>query len=216
MTNNTQKQIDKNLPNKLTILRIILVPVFIIVLWLPMISGGSINDLCTRIIASVIFIFSAITDFVDGKLARKYNLVSNFGKFMDPLADKFLCIGAMLAMVLIFDGAPRVWLIISLMITIFRELAVSSMRLIAKNAEGLVIAAAMPGKIKTFSQCIFIPLLLLEGYIYALIPNFPEALPILSIFADLPLSFICMIIMNFFTIYSGIQYLNTYKKYITD
>lgn len=216
MANNTQKQIDKNLPNKLTILRIILVPVFIIVLWLPMMSSGSINDLWTRLIASVIFIFSAITDFVDGKLARKYNLVSNFGKFMDPLADKFLVIGAMLAMILVFDGMPRVWLVISLIITVFRELAVSSVRLIAKNAQGLVIAAEMPGKIKTFSQCIFVPLLLLEGYIYALLPGFPKTLPLTYIFSDLPLSFICMIVMNFFTIYSGIQYLRTYKKYILD
>ncbi len=200
-----QKQIDKDLPNKLTILRIILVPVFIIVLWLPMITGGFVSTLAANIVAAVVFVFSAVTDFVDGKLARKYNLVSNFGKFMDPLADKFLVIGALLAMVLIFDGAMRAGLVVSLMIIIFRELAVSSMRLIAKNADGLVIAAAMPGKIKTFSQCIFVPLALVESYIFKAVPFMAEAMI---------LSWICMAVMVFFTIYSGLQYLNTYKDYI--
>ena len=196
-----EKTIDKNLPNKLTMMRIILVPVFIIVLWLPMMTGGAFTKLLADIIASVIFIISAITDFVDGKLARKYNLVSNFGKFMDPLADKFLVIGALLAMSLIFEGAMRVGLVISIIITVFRELAVSSVRLIAKNADGVVIAAAMPGKIKTFSQCIFVPLCLLEGYIPAIGEKYI-------------LSWICLAVMVFFTIYSGIQYLKAYSKYI--
>ena len=206
-----EKQIDKNLPNKLTILRIILVPVFIVVLWLPLMTKGAVTDLTAKIISSAIFVFSAVTDFIDGKLARKYNIVSNFGKFMDPLADKFLVIGSMLAMALVYEGVPRIWLIVSLIISVFRELAVSSMRLIAKNADGLVIAAALPGKIKTFSQCIFVPLLLLEGYVFSFLYN---NLPLEAVFSNLPLSFICMLIMNFFTIYSGIQYLNTYKKYI--
>ena len=156
-------------------MRIILVPVFIVVLWLPMMTGGAFSRLLADIIASVIFIVSAVTDFVDGKLARKYNLVSNFGKFMDPLADKFL--------------------VISIIITVFRELAVSSVRLIAKNADGVVIAAAMPGKIKTFAQCIFVPLCLLEGYIFGWIP---------VLGGTMILSWICMAVMVFFTIYSGL------------
>ena len=200
-----EKTIDKNLPNKLTMMRIILVPVFIVVLWLPMMTGGAFSRLLADIIASVIFIVSAITDFVDGKLARKYNLVSNFGKFMDPLADKFLVIGALLAMSLIYEGAMRFCLVISIIITVFRELAVSSVRLIAKNADGVVIAAAMPGKIKTFAQCIFVPLCLLEGYIFGWIP---------VLGGTMILSWICMAVMVFFTIYSGIQYLAAYSKYI--
>lgn len=199
------KTIDKNLPNKLTVFRIIMVPVFIILLWLPLMTGGAVSELLSRILASAVFIISAVTDFIDGKLARKYNLVSNFGKFMDPLADKFLVIGALLAMVLVFDGAMRIGLVIALMVTVFRELAVSSMRLIAKNADGVVIAAAMPGKIKTFSQCIFVPLALLENYILAFCPAVAD---------KLILSWICLVVMVFFTLYSGIQYLNTYKKYI--
>ena len=205
MSSKTEKTIDKNLPNKLTLMRIILVPIFIIVLWLPKMTQGAVPSFTADLIASLIFIVSAVTDFIDGKLARKYNLVSNFGKFMDPLADKFLVIGALLAMSLNFDGAMRAGLVISIIITVFRELAVSSVRLIAKNADGVVIAAAMPGKIKTFAQCIFVPLCLLEGYIFGNVP---------FIGGTLVLSWICLAVMVFFTIYSGIQYLKAYSQYI--
>lgn len=205
MNNSHQKQIDKNLPNKLTVLRIFLVPVFIIILWLPKMTGGAFPELYADIISAFVFIISSITDFIDGKLARKYNLVSNFGKFMDPLADKFLVIGALSAMSLVCEGAMRAGITVSLIVIIFRELAVSSMRLIAKNADGVVIAAAMPGKIKTFSQCIFVPLVLLEKYIFAFSDFMAE---------KMFLSWICMAVMIFFTVYSGLQYLSTYKKYI--
>ncbi len=204
MSTTKSKQIDKNLPNKLTILRIILVPVFLIVLWLPLFTP--IPTAICRILAAVIFLFSSITDFVDGKLARKYNLVSNFGKFMDPLADKFLVIGAILGAIPVYPELSFL-LVLSLIVIIFRELAVSSMRLIAKNAEGVVIAAALPGKIKTFSQCIFMMLLLLEEYIFFFCPFMAE---------HRPLTLICMAVMVFFTIYSGIQYFITYKKFIFD
>ena len=184
---NKAKQIDKNLPNKLTVLRIILVPVFILLLWLPAMTGGAVSDFTARCLAAIVFAVSAATDFVDGKLARKYELVSNFGKFMDEA----------------FEWA----LVVCLLIIIFRELAVSSMRLIAKNAEGLVIAAALPGKIKTFSQCIFVLLLLLEEYIFAFSDFFVTYRP---------LTWTCMAVMVFFTIYSGIQYFHVYKRFIFD
>lgn len=201
---NTAKQIDKNLPNKLTVLRIILVPVFILLLWLPAMTSGTVSNFTARCLAAIVFAFSAATDFVDGKLARKYELVSNFGKFMDPLADKFLIIGALLAAVPVYEKFE--WaLVVSLVVIIFRELAVSSMRLIAKNAEGLVIAAALPGKIKTFSQCIFVLLLLLEEYVFAFSDFFVTYRP---------LTWTCMAVMVFFTIYSGIQYFNLYKRFI--
>ncbi len=199
MSNN---RIDKNLPNKLTLSRIILIPVFMAVLWLPLFTGADMT-LC-EIISSVIFAVCAITDFIDGRLARKYDIVTDFGKFMDPLADKFLVIGALLAATLVYDEF-RIYLIIALSIIIFRELAVSSMRLIAKNADNVVIPAALPGKIKTFSQCIFVLLLLLEKHVFA--------------FSDIivkyrPFTLVCYVIMLFFTIYSGILYFITYKKYI--
>ena len=206
MSANHTKQSDKNLPNKLTVLRIFLVPVFIVLLWLPAITDGAVSDFTARCIAAAVFALSAATDFIDGKLARKYELVSNFGKFMDPLADKFLIIGALLAAVPVYEEFE--WaLIISLLVIVFRELAVSSMRLIAKNAQGLVIAAALPGKIKTFSQCIFVLLLLLEEYIFAFSDFFVTYRP---------LTWTCMAVMVFFTIYSGIQYFHTYKRFIFD
>ena len=206
MSANHTKQIDKNLPNKLTVLRIFLVPVFIVLLWLPAITDGAVSDFTARCIAAAVVALSAATDFIDGKLARKYELVSNFGKFMDPLADKFLIIGALLAAVPVYEEFE--WaLIISLLVIVFRELAVSSMRLIAKNAQGLVIAAALPGKIKTFSQCIFVLLLLLEEYIFAFSDFFVTYRP---------LTWTCMAVMVFFTIYSGIQYFHTYKRFIFD
>lgn len=206
MSANHTKQIDKNLPNKLTVLRIFLVPVFIVLLWLPAMTDGAVSDFTARCIAAAVFALSAATDFIDGKLARKYELVSNFGKFMDPLADKFLIIGALLAAVPVYEEFE--WaLIISLLVIVFRELAVSSMRLIAKNAQGLVIAAALPGKIKTFSQCIFVLLLLLEEYIFAFSDFFVTYRP---------LTWTCMAVMVFFTIYSGIQYFHTYKRFIFD
>ena len=202
----TAKTIDRNLPNKLTILRILLVPVFLVVLWLPMLTGGAVADFPARLAAAILFAFCSVTDFVDGKLARKYGLVSNFGKFMDPLADKFLIIGALLGAIPVYDRF-ELPLVICLIVIIFRELAVSSMRLVAKNAEGVVIAAAMPGKIKTFSQCIFVLLLLLEEYIFAFSA---------WMVACRPLTWACMAVMLFFTVYSGIQYLFTYKKFILD
>ena len=190
MSANHTKQIDKNLPNKLTVLRIFLVPVFIVLLWLPAITDGAVSDFTARCIAAAVFALSAATDFIDGKLARKYELVSNFGKFMDPLADKFLIIGALLAAVPVYEKFE--WaLVICLLVIVFRELAVSSMRLIAKNAQGLVIAAALPGKIKTFSQCIFVLLLLLEEYIFAFSDFFVTYRP---------LTWTCLAVRVFFTI----------------
>ena len=197
------KTIDKNLPNKLTILRVLLVPFFLLAVWLPLFTP--LSETASRVIAALLFAFCSATDFIDGRLARKYALVSDFGKFMDPLADKFLVIGALLACVLVFDGAMRFGLIASSIVIIFRELAVSSMRLVAKNADGVVIAAALPGKIKTFSECVFILLLLLED---------PFLGSLLPFFMNRPLTWTCMLVMDFFTVYSGLDYFKTYKKYI--
>ena len=193
-----------NLPNKLTVFRIILIPFFVLFIVYPVF--GSDNLTASRIVAAAIFIIAAITDFFDGNIARKRGLVTTFGKFMDPLADKFLIIGALLAALPVYEAFE--WaLVVCLLIIIFRELAVSSMRLIAKNAEGLVIAAALPGKIKTFSQCIFVLLLLLEEYVFAFSDFFVTYRP---------LTWTCMAVMVFFTIYSGIQYFHVYKRFIFD
>ena len=129
-----------NTPNKLTVARMILVP--FLVLFMLTDLGGEAN----RYIALAIFVVASVTDWFDGKLARKYNLVTNFGKFMDPLADKLLVCSAMICFVIIIIG---------------REFIISGFRLIAAE-NGVVIAANYWGKFKTVSQMIMIILLLID------------------------------------------------------
>lgn len=196
---------NMNTPNKLTIIRIVMVPLFMVSLMLTKAFDDAFVNNILYIVSAVLFGAAAITDFVDGKMARKYNLVTNFGKFMDPLADKFMVIGALIAAAYVYDNL-RLWLLITIAVTVFRELAVSGVRLVAVNADNVVIAAAMPGKIKTFSQCIFMELVILEPMILGKIEFFAKYTP---------LTFVCMAVMVFFTIYSGMQYLKAYSKYIT-
>ncbi len=198
---------NMNLPNKLTIIRIVMVPLFMVSMMLTKNTESDGVRLALYIVSAVLFLGAAITDFVDGKIARKNNLVTSFGKFMDPLADKFMVIGALMAGIYVYDNM-RLWLVLATAITIFRELAVSGIRLIAVTGEKVVIAAAMPGKIKTFSQCIFVELLILEPVIFS-------ALGLENFAACTPLTYVCMAVMVFFTIYSGMQYIMAYKKYIT-
>ncbi len=139
-----------NLPNKLTILRTILVPFFLVFLY---------TDFCGRAnayIAVAIFIIASLTDLLDGKIARKYNLVTNFGKFMDPLADKLLVCSALIALVDL--GKIAGWIVI---IVIAREFIISGLRLIASD-RGVVIAASYWGKYKTTFQMIMIISLILN------------------------------------------------------
>ena len=200
-----RKVLFMNLPNKLTILRICMVPIFVVCLMLPNALGNEDIKVPLYIVSAVVFFLSAVTDFADGKIARKYNLITNFGKFMDPLADKFMVIGALIASIYAFEEM-RLWLVITTIVVVFREFAVTSMRLVAVNAEHVAIAAAMPGKIKTFSQCIFIELLILEPMIFSFSDFFVTYRP---------LTYICMAVVIFFTLYSGALYFKAYKKYIT-
>ena len=149
-----------NLPNKLTILRTIMIPVFLIFLYIP--GLGMTGD----VLAAAIFVLASFTDFLDGKIARKYNLVTNFGKFMDPLADKLLVCSALIALVDL-DRIPA-WVVI---IIIAREFIISGFRLIASD-NGVVIAASYWGKFKTTFQMIMIILLILNiDYPYSNIIN---------------------------------------------
>lgn len=195
---------NMNLPNKLTIVRIVMVPLFMVSLMTAKHAQGT---LCTflLVLSAVLFGAAAITDFVDGKIARSRNLVTNFGKFMDPLADKFMVIGALIAAAYVYDNL-RLAMLITIAITVFRELAVSGIRLVAVNSDNVVIAAAMPGKIKTFSQCIFMELVIFEPMLLGRIEFFAKYTP---------LTYACMAVMVFFTIYSGAQYIKAYSKYIT-
>ena len=173
-----------NLPNKLTLLRILLIPVFIII----MMSNITNHYL----IACLIFIISSITDALDGYIARKNNLVTDFGKFMDPLADKLLVISALICM--IESNLVAGWMVI---IIVARELTVSILRAIAA-ADGKVIAASGGGKIKTISQMLAIIILLLGANM-----NNVLALQIGTVF---------MLIATLFTLYSGADYLYKNKE----
>ena len=135
-----------NLPNKLTLLRVILVPVFMAVLYMDFPSAAWV--------ALVIFIVASLTDMLDGKIARKYHMVTDFGKFADPLADKMLVTAAMLWFVEV--GQMPAW---ALLIVIVREFAVSGLRMIASE-KGRVIAAGWSGKVKTASTMVCIVLML--------------------------------------------------------
>ncbi len=132
-----------NLPNKLTVLRVILIPFFLVALMVPDFPYG-------KWIAVAIFIIASFTDMLDGQIARKYNLVTNFGKFMDPLADKLLVCSAMIALIEL-DRLPA-WVVI---IIIAREFIISGFRLVASD-NGVVIAAGWWGKVKTVVQMVMI------------------------------------------------------------
>ena len=139
-----------NLPNKLTILRIFMIPFFVFFLLTDF--AGSYSDL----IALLIFIIASLTDLLDGYLARKYHLVTNFGKFMDPLADKLLVCSAMICLVEL--GRLPAWIVV---IIISREFIISGFRLVASDS-GVVIAAGNLGKIKTVVQMVMVCVLIAD------------------------------------------------------
>ncbi|MCH5462054.1 CDP-diacylglycerol--glycerol-3-phosphate 3-phosphatidyltransferase [Lactobacillus sp. LC28-10] len=190
-----------NLPNKLTIGRIILIPIFLIVLAVPMNWGSvvwlSTNVPVTQIVAAIIFAIASITDFLDGQIARRGHLVTNFGKFADPLADKMLVMTAFVLLVQM--GMAPAWVVA---IIVCRELAVTGLRLIIVENNGQVMAAAWPGKIKTTSQMFSIILLLLNNVLFA---NW-----------HFPLGTILLYVCLFFTIYSGIDYFVKNRSVFSD
>ena len=147
-----------NLPNKLTVLRIILVPIMVLIPYLN-IQGEFLGIPISCIIIDLIFIIASITDKLDGSIARKRNLVTNFGKFLDPIADKILVLAAMV-MLVGMDKLPA-WIPI---IVLFREFVVSGYRLIAVEQGGKVIAASIWGKVKTATQMTAIILAFLDKF----------------------------------------------------
>lgn len=172
-----------NLPNKLTILRVLLVPVFMLVLLL----GKDVSAL--RYIALAVFIIASVTDLMDGYIARKHNLVTDFGKFMDPLADKLLVTSAML--IFVQWGQLAAWLV---MVVIAREFAVSGLRMVAAS-KGTVMAAGKSGKIKTAATMICICVLICV--------NKPAV------------NVICGLIILATTVYSGVEYFVKNGKVLT-
>ncbi len=183
-----------NLPNKLSIFRITLVPFFMLFIAWP-----CLGEALSRIVAAIIFIVASVTDLIDGKIARKHNLITDFGKFIDPLADKFLVFGALITMLASYTYLKG--LVIVAAVVMFRELAVTSVRLLVSSSSGKVIAASWLGKIKTVTQIVFIVTVLLEPVIFGKIPFFTQYYP---------LSYITMAVMTFMTLWSGIDYLRAY------
>ncbi|MHA8138374.1 CDP-diacylglycerol--glycerol-3-phosphate 3-phosphatidyltransferase [Lactobacillaceae bacterium Scapto_B20] len=180
-----------NLPNKLTLLRIILIPIFILVLVLPL-NWGTVSFLgssmpINSLLGAIIFATASLTDFLDGQIARREHLVTNFGKFADPLADKMIVMTAFI--ILVSFGKVPAWVAA---IIVCRELAVTGLRLIVVENDGQVIAAAWPGKIKTASQMFSIIFLFLNNALFSLI--------------HIPIGEILLYICLFFTAYSGIDY----------
>lgn len=187
-----------NLPNKLTLLRLVLIPFFLVFMYDPF-QWGSIQMLGSDInisvlIAAIIFIFASFTDYLDGYIARRDQLVTNFGKFADPLADKILVASAMVMLVDI--GLAPGWVVA---LILGREFAVTGLRLLLIEVGGTVLAAAWPGKIKTVTQMLSIIFLLLD--------NFPFG------WTGIPIGTILLYVALFFTLYSGIDYFYNARQY---
>lgn len=197
-----------NLPNKLTVLRLLLVPVILVVMLLP-------YSIVNNIIALIVFAGASITDYFDGKIARRDNLITDFGKFLDPLADKFMVIAAIFGLVCRAFVEQDKWmfwiLMVMLIVTIFRELAVASIRLIASTKANVVVAANMLGKIKTVSQIVCIILALVEPVVHDLIGR---AVPDFFFGGFYALTYFTTAVAIVFTVWSGINYITACWKYL--
>ena len=191
-----------NVPNTLSLIRCLLVPVFVATL----IFMRNI-ELWGFVVPAIVYILTGLTDMLDGKIARKYNLVTDFGKFIDPLADKFMVLSSMIAILVwmllrgeIMLAMVFVWVVL---IILLRELGVTSLRLVVAGKSGIVVAASMLGKIKTVSQMVGTVVLIVE-------PLF-----VLPIFTEQHvLSYAFMAVMAFTTLFSGLDYLKAYLPYI--
>lgn len=192
-----------NLPNRLTISRMLMIPVFLVFV---LFDFGWEPDFLWRVIATAVFILIALTDLLDGRIARARGLVTNFGKFLDPLADKLLIFSAYLALTFRFTeeyGAcvytyVLVWATFLIM---FRELAVTSMRMVVSKSSGIVIAANFAGKAKTMAQVVCVCYMLMEPVLFCWFAPFGEWHI---------LSYVILGITLFLTMYSGIKYFLAY------
>ena len=196
-----------NLPNKLTLARIALVPFFVAFM---LIDAIPLNYLW----ALVIFAIASLTDLLDGKIARKYNLITDFGKFLDPLADKVLVVSALICMVQL--GWTYAWLVA---VIVAREFMVSGIRLVAAGSEKkIVIAASIWGKLKTASTMAAIVIIFVIqifaqlGIIHDIIPLWQSYMPTGTEFPISIISDVLMYICTALTVISGVQYLWQYRS----
>ena len=205
MENNTEKAVKQpllNLPNTLSLIRVLLVPAFVATLiYMRHIHIWGI------IVPTIIYIVTALTDMLDGHIARKYNLITSFGKFIDPLADKFMVIGSQFAILAwlvmtVKDSSGAIMTLIFMwlvLLILFRELAVTGLRLAVGGK--IDVAASIFGKLKTISQMVGTVVILVEP----LIPFFSE---------NHILSYVFMGIMAFTTLWSAIEYIKAYLPHI--
>jgi CDP-diacylglycerol--glycerol-3-phosphate 3-phosphatidyltransferase len=193
-----------NTANKLTMFRIILIPAFLVVLYIGF--TGS------RYVAMGIFIIAGLTDIADGYIARRRNQVTDFGKLMDPLADKFLVIGALIA-ITASEHFTEIRLAAGILtaVVLFRELGITSIRLVAKSTKKKVIAANFVGKLKTTVQIVCVMTILLE---YVLITLPLKLLLDINLPSAYILGYATMAVMLVVTVYSGYVYVKLYRNYI--
>ena len=189
-----------NVPNTLSLLRVAFVPVFVAALLL-------MKDIPIwgRVVPTIVYILTALTDMLDGQIARRFNMVTNFGKFIDALADKFMVIGSQIAIVAILflegETVEGIVLLCIALVILFRELAVTGIRLVVAGNGGGVVAASMFGKIKTVSQMVGTVVILLEPIVLTFDTNHVIA-------------YVCMGVMALSTIASGVDYFKTYLPYL--
>jgi CDP-diacylglycerol--glycerol-3-phosphate 3-phosphatidyltransferase len=189
-----------NVPNLLSLLRCLLVPVFVLVAFL-------MKDVPVwgQVVPAAIFLLTAFTDMLDGKIARKYNLVTTLGKVIDPLADKFMVFSALIVICILYTAVTPFFIWVTLVI-IFRDLAVTSLRVAAAGNSGIVVAASFFGKAKTVSHVAGIVAVLLE----------PVILPGLVAEGITPISYVFGAIMTVTAVWSGIDYFRAYAVIFKD
>ena len=199
-----------NVPNTLSLIRALLVPVFVATL----LFMREIPVWCC-VVPTIVYALTGLTDMLDGKIARKYNLITDFGKFIDPLADKFMVIGSQIALLLwlVLRGEKMlalvfVWIVL---VILLRELGVTSLRLVVAGQSGIVVAASMLGKIKTVTQIVATVAIIIEPLLLEFVFLHPV---FATIYEYHFLAYFAMAVMAFTTIFSGLDYLKAYMPYI--
>ena len=211
-----------NLPNKLSLMRLCMVPIIVIVGMLTpkfSVEAPSVAFYISSVACAVLFIAASITDMLDGKIARRDGLVTDFGKFIDPIADKFMVIGALFVILFKFGTLQyfEYVMIAALIIVVFRELAITSIRLVASNASNVVLAANMLGKVKTVTQVVAISTVFLEPVLQWITKLIAEAVvghPLAWRYDILPLTWVTIALSLVMTVWSGVAYIKGYWKYL--
>ena len=185
--------------SKITLLRVAMIPLYMVLMYL---SGGVAGVWMYSALA--VFIIASVTDFIDGEIARKCNQITDFGKFIDPLADKMMVIGALVVLLYKYTELRHV-LVWAVLVVIFRELAISGVRMLAAG-EKVVIAAKYIGKVKTVVQIVCICTVMIEPLL--------ARISFLSILSYRPLTYLSIAAMVVMTVWSGVDYMYSYRAFL--